>query len=68
MGSRSIVLDPVHDRIEHIRYGQHKRSLHKIYHAHSPLAATDSELYSSQLDKFKKSNSFVKHIFDPRTI
>lgn len=50
MGSRSIILDPVHDRIEHIRYNQHKRSLEKISHGHPLfLEGTQSIYYGSQL-------------------
>lgn len=69
MISRSIVLDPVYDRIEHLRYDQHKKSLEKISQAHpSLLTPSVSDAYISQIKKFKKSNSQVRDIFDSRLI
>lgn len=68
MISRSIILDPVNDRIEQLRYTQHKKSLMKISHTHCSFfeKGFNSE-YIHQIEKYKKSNSYVKNIFDSRT-
>lgn len=70
MISRSIILDPVNDRIQHIRYEQHKRSLEKISRSPSglPLEAVSTVDYSTQIQRFKKSSSQVRTYFNSRSL
>ena len=62
--SRSIIQDPVNSRVDHIRYDKHKESLHKISKGvlSRPLKfdAQTTSNYLQQLEKFKRSNTYIQ--------
>lgn len=64
--SRSIIIDPVNDRIEQLRFTQHRDSLAKITHSPSAFQSATSSAYITQIEKYKRSNSYVKNMFDSR--
>ena len=59
--SRSIVIDPVQDKIQLKRYYQHQDVLSKIAHTNSiDNLAHKKDYYLLQISKYKKSISQVK--------
>jgi len=72
MTSRSIIVDPVNDRISKIRYDNHVTKLSHI--SNGKLLRTidfedhNKDIYLDNIEKYKRSNTYVKELFDNRMV
>jgi len=70
--SRSIIVDPIHTKIDKTRFAHHQMSLDKILHARNndffSREKNASEYYLKQLERFKRSISYVKNLFNHKNI
>jgi len=70
--SRSIIIDPVNTKIDKTRFAHHQISLDKISHAHNTdffsRDKNSSEYYLKQLERFKRSISYVRNLFNHKNM
>ena len=70
--SRSIVLDPVNERIDQLRFVSHKETIAKI--SQGELFRTlnfdkkTKDEYLDQIQRAKKSNTYVQGLFDDKVL
>lgn len=65
--SRAVLVNPTLTRDQHLRYHNHLKALSKARTAKSS-SFNSSQLYLSNLEKYKKANRSVSKMFDPAVL